>query len=254
MSCLFVSVSACNEEHGSTVGNSSEHSTRGNTGARGVDLAAAGSITRECTTVTTVVGCARGHSVLVAKRVAGASREAAIRQRPAVIHEVGQFVDSGDRVAGGVNVVVEAGGWHANLQLQGGVLVLGDHEHSKSRDPALVLSGVGGSKTVVDDFVLVDTDSLSNGRPQVRENCIAAAALGDEVPVETKVESDLSHEHVLRNLRRHALRRLDPVSDAAWHCTLGCCAQSRRCKGNAGRDHQRSSAVAGDWNQRLGRC
>lgn len=64
----------------------------------------------------------------------------------------------------------------ANLYLQCRVLVLGNHEHGKGRDPALVLSGVSSPETVVDDLVRRNTDRLRNSFPEEGENLVATLA------------------------------------------------------------------------------
>lgn len=52
MSRLLVSITAGNEEHGGTVGHCRQDGTGGNSSARRIDLAATGSISWKCTTLT----------------------------------------------------------------------------------------------------------------------------------------------------------------------------------------------------------
>lgn len=107
MSRLLVPVSACNEEHGSTIGNSCENGTGGNSSTRGVDLAAASSVTWKSTAMATVVSCTWRCVVLVGLRAAGAIGEATVHQRPGGVHERRQLIDGGARLTVLVNVMVE---------------------------------------------------------------------------------------------------------------------------------------------------
>lgn len=87
----------------------------------------------------------------------------------------------------------------AKLNLQSGVLVLGDHEHSKGSDPALVLCRVSSPETIVDNVFLLDTYGLRDSLPQVCKDLTTASTRRDKVVVQTIIKSDLTKEHAFRH-------------------------------------------------------
>lgn len=124
-----------------------------------------------------------------------------------------------------VHVVEELRGGLSNLDFQGSILVLGNHEHGKCSDPAFVLGSISSSEAVVDDLVGGDVDRLCDSFPQPGEDLTAGSARSNEVVVESEVERNLTQEHILRNRSGHPTRRLDPRGDSARHGTLRCRAQ-----------------------------
>lgn len=115
-------------------------------------------------------------AVLVGIWGSGAIRQRAISQRPGRVHKSSQVIDDLARVALLIDVVEELGRRLTDLNFQGSVLVLRNHEHGKGGDPALVLSGVSSPKTVVDDLVCRYTDRLCNSFPKEREDLVATLA------------------------------------------------------------------------------
>jgi hypothetical protein len=145
VSHALVSVSASDEEHGSTVGDSTNNGTASDDGAGLVDSAAGANVTSHGTTVTrsacrasTWLGSCIGRAV-VTRKLAGGQRAGRVDQHRKIVHRR-------------VLVVPESIRRVTKLCSELSLQVLGNSEQSQSGDETLVLHGVQRLETKVLDL------------------------------------------------------------------------------------------------------
>jgi hypothetical protein len=145
VSHALVSVSASDEEHGSTVGDSTNNGTASNDSAGLVDSAAGANVTSHGTTVTrsacrasTWLGSCIGRAV-VTRKLTGRQRAGSVDQHRKVVHRR-------------VLVVPESIRRVTKLRSELGLQVLRNSEQSQSGDETLVLHGVQRLETKVLDL------------------------------------------------------------------------------------------------------
>jgi cytochrome c551/c552 len=207
-------VPARDEEHGSTICQSSDNSTGCNTSSSSVDGVACSHVAAHCTSLSRAVsraGLGVGGVVRIA-RFAGA-----------VFREAGGVNQRGEDVDRFVLVVVERGAWQADLLPQSVVEWAGNHEHSQSLSIAQRVPCVGCLQPIVDDFGVLQLQGVGDGHLQVQEDLVATVVLSHPLVVETLFEANLTDKATCWHRCRHALGRLDPLS------------QFRRNHGNGGR-------------------
>lgn len=198
MGGFLVSVSASNEKHGSTIGNSCKNGAGRNTSAGRIDLAAPSSISWKTTAMSALVRCPWRRIVLVGSWAGSTVRERAVWEGPSRVDESSQLVDNVARLTLSIYIVVEGGRRLPDLVLQGDVRTLGYHKDSKRSDPTLVLGSVSSPETVIDDLILLDANSLRDSLLQICEDLVSTATPCYEVVVKAIVEADLTQEHVFR--------------------------------------------------------
>lgn len=135
VSNTLVPVPAGNEEHGSTISNSSNDSAAGDDGTGGVDLTAGADVTAKRATITSTSSI-RGRRVGDLVRRAAIAGKLASRQWASGVDETSQVVDRG------VLVVPESVSRIAKCGLQSARYILGDAEQSQSGNETLILESV----------------------------------------------------------------------------------------------------------------
>lgn len=223
VSHTLVAVSASDEEHGGTVGDSSDNRTAGNDSAGRVDLVVGSDGTSKSTSVTRAVG--RSSSRVVGGIRGGASTSS--RKRAGGVDQRRKAVDCG------VVVVPEGITRCPELSSELGLQVLGDGEKCSGGDKTLVPESVHGLQSKVDNVFLGDVKTVRDSHRQEFENLSAALVDigGNEFIVQLPFEANLSHEAVCWHFRRHTIWRCNHLGQSLRN-TTGRSGGDRRCRGS----------------------